>query len=881
MPGPDTLQQLRRELSANGENAAIIAFTGEAEETWSFAKLGDVSTRLAAGLAQQGISRGDSVALIAPNSPRWIVAFWATIGAGAVAVPLDAQNDDHELKRMIEVSACRLAFSTAAGAKRLRSIAPSCETIVLDRESDSAAGRSWRSLLVTAETPSPTVTSTEPATIVFTSGTTGAPKAVQLSHANLLANVLALAAIRVVGPGDRALLPLPLYHIYPLTIGMITPLVMGCGIVLPAGISGPEIVAAMLRGRVTVLVGVPRLYTALLDNIRRGIAARPRFIAALIRTLLAMARWAQRHGAKWPGRILLRPLRRHVAPHLRLLVSGGAAVDVEVEETLDALGWEMLTGYGLVETSSMLSFNPPGAALPGSAGHPVPGMKVRIARPGADGVGEIEVRGPSLFAGYRNDPAKTQQAFTPDGWFRTGDLGSVDRQGYLHIAARKTETIVLADGKKLFPEEFEGAYGTVPLIHEIALLGQNGALVALVVPDLAAARDFGALRLEEAIRDGLADKARMLPSYARLTGFAITHDALPRTRLGKIRRYLLLPLYEAAQRHETRSAPAELSPEDRALLDRPDMARIWRWLQQRFPDKTLQLDTVPQIDLAIDSLGWVDLTMALERDLGIVVKESAVARIVTLRDFLREAATAPKTGKADALSDAEAPWLAPLGTALAVIRALGDTLLRLIMRWVFGLRAEGLELVPQRDPVLLCPNHVSYLDPFALAAALPRDRLRHTCWAGWTGIVFTTRLRRLFSRAARIIPIDPDRAVMSGLAMGGFTLERGWNLVWFPEGARSADGKLQRFLPGIGALVEKHPVPIVPVYIQGSFSAWPVARKFPRPRRITVRFGEVIEPRPLIAGMTERARDQEIASAIRARVAALAEANESVPSEQR
>jgi long-chain acyl-CoA synthetase len=190
MPGPDTLQQLRRELSANGENAAVIAFTGEAEEIWSFAKLGDVSTRLAAGLARRGISRGDSVALIAPNSPQWIVAFWAIIGAGAVAVPLDAQSDDHDLKRMIEISACHLAFSTAADAKRLQVIAPSCDTIILDRESDPAAAESWRGLLGTTDASLPTVTPTEPATIVFTSGTTGAPKAAPLSHANLLANVL-------------------------------------------------------------------------------------------------------------------------------------------------------------------------------------------------------------------------------------------------------------------------------------------------------------------------------------------------------------------------------------------------------------------------------------------------------------------------------------------------------------------------------------------------------------------------------------------------------------------------------------------------------------------------------------------------------------------
>lgn len=868
MASPDTLQALWRGFEARGSLPALIGFGGHQPETWSFAELHKISIRVAMALARRGIGREDGVALVAPNSLRWIAAFWGTVAAGAVAVPLDAQNDDRELRRMTETGRCRLAFTTAAIAKRLGAIAPSCETVILDNVSETAAEEGWRRFLTGDDAALPTVTAADTAVVVFTSGTTGSPKAVPLTHRNLLANVLALVAIELVGPGDRALLPLPLYHAYPVTIGMITPLALGCAVVLPAGISGPELLAAMRDGAVTALVGVPRLYTALLDSVRRGIASLPWPAETLFRRLLDLALQAERHRLHWFGWLLLAPLRQKIAPRLRLLVSGGAAVLIEVEETLDALGWEMLTGYGLVETSSMLTFNPPGAAVPGSAGRPVPGMELRIVNPGSDGVGDIEARGPSLFAGYRDDPAKTREAFTADSWFRTGDLGSIDLDGYLHITARKTETIVLADGKKLFPEEFETAYASAPRVREIALLGIEGALVGLVVPDLAAAREAGAMRLADTLREGLAAKARELPSYARLSGFAITHEALPRTQLGKIRRHLLPALYAAAQRHEPATVQAELSVEDRSLIEAPPTEAVWRWLRQKYPDRTLDLDTILQLDLGIDSLGWVELTLALERDLGIALREAEIARIVTIRDLLREAGAAqPSEGGAAAA----AMWLAPLNLWQKLLRALGEPIVRLAMRWVFRLKVEGLDRLPAEGPMLICPNHVSYLDPFAVGMALPRSLLRRSYWGGWSGIAFNTRLRRLFSRAAQVIPVDPDRAAGSGLAAGRLALECGWNLVWFPEGARSVDGRLHHFLPGIGALVEAGTVPIVPVFIKGSFVAWPIGRRWPRPYPITVRFGR---PIPLNAISTEpagRIRDEKIAADVQAAVAALAD----------
>jgi long-chain acyl-CoA synthetase len=410
-----------------------------------------------------------------------------------------------------------------------------------------------------------------------------------------------------------------------------------------------------------------------------------------------------------------------------------------------------------------------------------------------------------------------------------------------------------------------------PLVREIALLGIDGALVGLVVPDLAAARESGALRLADALRENLTAKALALPSHARLSGFVVVHEALPRTQLGKIRRHLLPALYAAAKRHEAAPAPTKPSIEDRALLEMPSAAAVWRWIVQRFPERSLGLDTILQLDLGVDSLGWIELTLALERDLGLVLREREIARIVTIRDLLREAAAVNGRGEkiGAALEIEEAKLFEPLGYVRGVLRAFGERLIRLAMRRAFQLRIEGLELLPPDDPVLICPNHASYLDPFALATALPPDRLRRTFWGGWTGVAFNTRSRRLFSRIARVIPVDPDRAAVSGIATGRSVLRRGWNLVWFPEGARSLDGKMQRFLPGIGALVEGHQILIVPVYIGGSFAAWPAGRRFPRFRPITVRFGKPIIPVPPATGFPDRRTEEQLAALVQAAVMAL------------
>ena len=273
--------------------------------------------------------------------------------------------------------------------------------------------------------------------------------------------------------------------------------------------------------------------------------------------------------------------------------------------------------------------------------------------------------------------------------------------------------------------------------------------------------------------------------------------------------------------------------------------------------------------MGIDLLGWLDVTLALQRELGVALTEEQVARSFTIRDLLREAvAAAPSQSPVPGLSVRNETWLEPYGPGARAMRIMGEAFVRMMMGTVFSLRVVGRDTLPE-PPFLICPNHVSYLDAFALAASIPHRKLQSVYWAGWTGALFSSPLQRVFSRAAQVIPIDPDHAAAAGIALGAAVLGRGQSLVWFPEGGLSPDGLLQPFQPGIGVLLEGHPVSVVPAYISGTAAAWPPGKRLPRPAHIIVRFGAPIDPAGMAPGVGGRARRQAIASHLQAAVAAL------------
>jgi long-chain acyl-CoA synthetase len=270
-------------------------------------------------------------------------------------------------------------------------------------------------------------------------------------------------------------------------------------------------------------------------------------------------------------------------------------------------------------------------------------------------------------------------------------------------------------------------------------------------------------------------------------------------------------------------------------------------LRRRYPDRELSLDTSPQLDLQIDSLEWVTITIDFEQRFGVALTGEAVSRILTVRDLLREIeAAAPASAETRASSRA---FVLP-GPALRALGAVLFLFVRLAMRIAFGLKVHGIEHLPPTGPIVITPNHASYLDPLALAAALPWRRLRATYWAGWVGVLYRGPLTRFLSRATQVFPVDPDRDLAGAIGTARALLQQGYSVVWFPEGRRSPTGELEPFQAGVALLLQEHEAVALPTAIRGTFAAWPKHRRWPRARRVEVTFGE-----PLAGGADpERAR---------------------------
>jgi long-chain acyl-CoA synthetase len=827
----ETLVTLVARFRERGPRSAIVAVARGGITTVTYAELAAKISGIAHGLRAGGIGPGTRVALLGPNSPEWIAAYFGIVSTGAAAVPLDPQSTPESIAAAVAHAAPEAMITT-----RPQRAALAAEGVLRFWLLDATGNDSVAALCTAHDSDElPPIRGAELASLLFTSGTTGNPKAVPLTHANLAANVAELTSARLVGTDDRVLLPLPLHHTYPFTAGLLMTLAAGGTLVLPAGISGPEILEACRLGRPTALLAVPRLCAALWDSVLAGAAARGALAARAFAALLAASIALRRSTNLRVGRWLFHTVHSRLGGELELIGCGGAKLPDELAWNLEGLGFRVLTGYGLTETSPVLTFNTPQRSKLGSEGRPLHGVEVRIATNADSTPGEIQARGRSVFAGYWRNPAATAATFTTDGWFRTGDLGQIDSDGYLHVVGRSKELIVLADGKKFFPEVVEKAYVS-PLLREIGVFERGGKLAAVVVPDEGEVRKRGALREAASVRAELEELGARLAPYQRITSYRVVRAALPRTQLGKLRRHLLPELFDGAA-VERSSEPAELSDADRAIIETPLGSAVWLWLAERYPKARLTLDTSPQLELDVDSLGWVALTVELEQRFQVVLDADHVARILTLRDLLREVEAAARSGNTP--QRAAAPF-APPGPVLRGVGAVLLAFARVLARVTLHLTVTGTERLPP-GAALIAPNHASYLDPVVVAAALPWRRLRRTYWAGWVGVMHTSPWRRFVSRATQVFPVDPDRDLAGAVRTARDLLARGYDVVWFPEGRRSPTGELQEFEGGVGVLIEGVAAAVVPVGIDGTFAAWPKHRRWPRPARVRVAFGEPLE----------------------------------------
>lgn len=512
--------------AVHGRRPAVAAIGGA---RLSYDRLSLFATGLATRLVANGVVAGDRVALLAQPGPDWVVGFFGILHAGAVAVPVDSGQPLAETERLIIHSGAGRLLHSGELSESARALASATgvEPFWIERHGYTVqpADRRSRPVLRSAD---------DPALISYTSGTTGRPKGVTVSHGALRAQVRALRAVMGTDHRTRVVSLLPPSHLFELTCGTLAVLAGGGSAVRATTPTAQGVIDAMAATRPRTMVVVPLFLSALRAGIEREVRAQSGLRGRSVRVLLHIAR---RRRSPRVSRMLCWPLLRRFGGRLEYFVCGGAPLDPEVAAFFDGLGVPVLQGYGLTEASPVVATNRPDDNRPGSVGRPLPETAVAIAPDR-----EILVRGPQVMLGYHRDPAATAAVVDAAGWLHTGDLGRLDDDGYLYVEGRRSNRIVLACGEKVQPEAVETAILRSPLIAECGVLGRPSRLPlhrgseevwAVVVPvenGSAAAIDQEALRLE--VSRCCAD----LAAYKRPTQVILRRSPLPATATRKLRR---------------------------------------------------------------------------------------------------------------------------------------------------------------------------------------------------------------------------------------------------------------------------------------------------------------------------------------------------------
>jgi long-chain acyl-CoA synthetase len=812
-----SLIEFIEEYARRGDEIAVAHRRGYRMERWSYGRVAATARNFAAELAARGIASGDRVMLWGENSAEWVAAFFGCVLRGAIVVPMDRIATAEFASRVAQKTEAKLLVRS----RGLPALDAKFHAIELEELSALATRES-------PPAPSPALGRSDPVEIVFTSGTTAEPRGVVLTHGNILANIEPMEAQmqpylryeRFFHP-LRFLNLLPLSHVFGQLMGLFIPPLLGGTVIFLDTLGPAEIARAIRRERVTALVSVPRLIESLEGQLEREIEAAGR--AERFRENFAAADGRRFLKRAWR----FRRIHRQFGWKFWGFISGGAALPSSVETFWSRLGYAVIQGYGLTETTSLVSVNHPFRLSKGSIGKTLPGLEIRLSEEG-----EILVRGPNVATGYWQGRALGEVAET-GGWFRTGDLGELDAQGNLFFKGRSKNVIVTPAGMNIYPEDLEAALRRQPGVRDCVVVG---------IEREGNAEPCAALLLENPSADAAAIVERAnqsLAEYQRIRRFVVWSEPdFPRTPTEKPQ----LPRIQ--QIVASRLGLAEGAPAQSASAFAELVSRVTR----RAP-RELSADADLEKDLQLSSLDRVELMSALEERYQVDLSETKFAEAKTVGELeylLREPPVRPPAYKFPRWAQRwPVTWI-----RLAIYYLLTWPATFLLARQ----RVRGREnLRGVRGPVLVIANHVTYVDIGCVLAALParfRHRLatameaerlygmRHppaemNFFMRWVNRVDYFLVIALFN----VFPLPKLSGFRESFSFAGELADRGWSILVFPEGERTKDGKLGRFRGGVGLLATQLHLPVVPVRIDGLSELKQAGKKFARTGDVRVTIG--------------------------------------------
>jgi long-chain acyl-CoA synthetase len=833
-----------------GGDCAYVFPRGYRRERWSYQRVAEVAYQFARELEARNIGKGDAVLLWSPNCAEWVAAFLGCALCGVIAVPIDDGASPDFARRISTQVRTKLVLCPRERGPIVDGLLAGKVATIDPADLAAAVAEHPAERFRPAQ-----IQPSDPLEIVFTSGTTAEPKGVVLTHGNVVGNLAPIETeIRKYLKYERLVHPirflnlLPLSHVFGQFLGIFLPPLLGGTVVFENTFNPTEVMATIRRERVSVLVAVPRMIESLQQKIDRDLddtGGRENFAAryAAAKSQHFLRRW-------WT----FRDLRRQFGWKFWALISGGAALDRETEEFWHRLGYAVVQGYGLTETTSLISLNHPFHTSRGSIGKVLPGREIKL---GEDG--EILVRGSGVASSYWNGH-ELQPVASDEGWYRTGDLGALDEQGNLFFKGRKKEVIVTPAGMNIYPEDLEAALRGQKEVRDCVVVGlERGGnaepCAVLVLRDRDA--DASGVAAQDITVQNIVQRANQtLAEYQRMRAwFVWPEEDFPRSSTQKPRRNVIRDAVEAGLRGQ--------APENAASPLSELLTRITgRAAPSLMPDANLESG------LGLSSLERVELLSALEDRYQVDLSETKFATAATVGDL--EKLLQGERGAHRQLHELHAPgfhyhyhyprWALRWPTTW--VRLASHYLLARPAVFLLGWpRVTGREnLLGVRGPLLVISNHVADVDIGFIQFALPA-RLRHKLATATRGEALEA-LRspgsdrpwflRIYDRVQwtlgvallNLFPLPRQSGFRKSFAYAGEAVDRGYSVLVFPEGKYTEDGKLCPFRTGVGLLANNLRIPILPMRIDGLFEIKRTGKKFAAPGKIQVRIGKPVRFAP-------------------------------------
>ncbi len=759
----------------------------------------------------------DKVVVFMENRPEISFAIFSTWEKNGIAVTVDASSTAKEVAYFLKDSKPYYLYTSNKNlevAKEAVKISGEAVKIVNLDEVKVPDSYEARKDHIVAPVGDQTVL------ILYTSGTTGEPKGVMLTMKNLLSNINNIIEIGLYREEDRLLALLPLHHVLPLVGCIIAPVHVGSTCVILDDLSSEAIKEALQKYKITTFIGVPRLW----EMFHKGIMSKinSSFVAKTLFKLVAKTNNVEL------GKKVFKKVQEGFGGEMHILVSGGAKIDPQIIKDFKTLGFHILEGYGLTESSPIITFTRYDDIRPGSCGGALPGIDLKIADDG-----EILARGDNITKGYYNKPEATREAIDEDGWFHTGDLGEI-RDDYLYIIGRKKEMIVLSNGKNINPNDIEiEIMRNTNLIKELAVTEYNSHLVAIVYPDLAAMEREGVKNISQKIKWDIIDPYNIeAPTYKKILDIKIINEELPKTKLGKLRRFKLPELL--GDREKTVEKIVEPTTKEYEVL-------------KKYITKLKGVTPNPkdhfELDLGMDSLDFVELLSFIGNNFNIIIPDNDFSKFPTIYDLANYLCE-----QGAEITEQETDWVKLLNEDLDLSLPKSSWVLRfgrLLLKPLFNYRVKVKAIGKgnlRKEPAIFIGNHQSMLDAFILNHSLDSKILRNTYYLA-VSKHFNGAIKKWAADNGNVILLDIEDNLGEALKAAAMVLKQGKNLVVFPEGARSRDGEMLEFKKSFAILSKTLDVPVQPFVINGAYESMPIGVKFPRATDVSIEFLPVVSPK--------------------------------------